>query len=62
MNAYYTLLRQLAILFILLSVFTMPLMFIYSSYDGLKEQPKYFANKFAIGNMGKYYIQISTRY
>ena len=54
MNAYYTLLRQLAVLFVLLTIFTLPLMFIYSSYNGLAEQPKYFANRFAIGNMGKW--------
>ena len=54
MNSYYKLLRQLAVLFLMLTAFTMPLMFIYSSYSGLAEQPKYFANKFAIGNMGKF--------
>ena len=54
MNAYYKLLRQLAILFGLLTAFTLPLFVIYSSYSGLAEQPKYFANRFAIGNMGKW--------
>ena len=54
MNAYYKLLRQLAILFLMLTIFTLPLFFIYSSYSGLAEQPKYFANRFAIGNMGKW--------
>ena len=54
MNAYYKLLRQLAILFGMLTLFTLPLFFIYSSYSGLADQPKYFANRFAIGNMGKW--------
>ena len=53
MNAYYTLLRQLAVMFIMMSIFTMPLMFINASYKGLADQPKYFANRFAIGNLGK---------
>jgi len=44
MNAYYVLLRQLATMFILLSLFTLPLMVIYSSYNGLSDQKMYFAN------------------
>lgn len=56
MNSYYKLLRQLAVLFFMLSIFTMPLMFIYSSYRGLDDQPKYFANRFSIGNLGKWQL------
>ena len=37
----------------MLSIFTLPLMVIYSSYHGLEDQPKYFANRFSIGNLGK---------
>ena len=54
MNSYYKLLRQLSVLFFMLSIFTMPLMIMYSSYQGLEDQPKYFANKFSIGNLGKW--------
>ena len=55
MNAYYVLLRQLMTMFLLITVFTMPLMFIYSSYSGLEDAPMYFANRFSIGNLGKNY-------
>ena len=54
MNAYYVLLRQLATMFILLSLFTLPLMFTYSSYKGLSDQKMYWANQFSIGNLGKF--------
>jgi hypothetical protein len=52
MNAYFDTIKYLLNLMWLMLIFTMPVQFLYSGYDGLKGQPGYAINKYSLGNLG----------
>ena len=52
MNAYYDTLKYMMVLMILLFTFSLPSVFIYSSYEGIVKQPMGFITKYSLGNMG----------
>lgn len=56
MNAYYDTLKYLVMLMLLLFTFSMPAMYIYSSYDGLITEPMSGITRYSLGNMGTYLL------
>jgi len=52
LNEFFNLMAKLIKMFVLLTLFTYPFMSIYSSYSGLKIEPMYALNMYALGNMG----------
>jgi hypothetical protein len=58
MNAYYDSLKYLIVLMLLLFVFSLPSVFIYSSYSGIVKQPMGFITRYSLGNMGKIQPQL----
>lgn len=52
MNAYYDTLKYFMVLMILLFVFSLPSVFVYSSYTGIVKQSMGFITRFSLGNMG----------
>jgi hypothetical protein len=52
MNAYYDTLKYLMVLMLLLFVFSLPSVFIYSGYGALVKQSMGFVTKYSLGNMG----------
>ena len=53
MNAYFDIIAQLVAMFACITVFTIPVMYIYSSYTGLQHAPYYALDMWSLGNMGK---------
>ena len=41
MNAYFDIIQQLMWMFCMISLFTIPVMYIFSSYNGLRNAPMY---------------------
>lgn len=52
MNAYYDTLKYMMVLMMLLFVFSLPSVFIYSSYTGIVKNTMGFITRFSLGNMG----------
>ena len=52
MNSYLTIMLELTMLTLLISVVTIPLMMTFASFDGLKNQPNYSWNQYTLGNIG----------
>lgn len=53
MNAYFDTLKYMMILMLLIFVFSLPALKIYSSYDALKDGAMYMFTKYSLGNLGK---------
>ena len=51
-NSFFDLMYSLFWLAIFITIFMMPLMIEFSSYDGLAKESKYVFNQFSLGNMG----------
>ena len=54
MNAYFDIIKQLLWMFIFITVFAVPSMMIFASYNGLAQSPTYVFDMFSVGNMGKW--------
>ena len=54
MNAYFNIIKQLIFMFMWISIFTAPLMYIYSSYNAFEGTLYYPLDMWSLGNMGKY--------
>ena len=52
MNSYFAVVVQLLIMVGLITCCTLPMMFIYSSFDDLVSNPGYEFNQYTLGNMG----------
>ena len=52
MEAYFDLMYQLAIFFLGITIFSIPIYVIYAKYDGLNDDPMYMISRFSLGNMG----------
>jgi hypothetical protein len=61
MNAYYDTLKYMMVLMMLLFVFSLPSVFIYSSYTGIVKQSMGFITRFSLGNMGIFHFLL-TKY
>lgn len=53
MNAYFGIVAQLTAMFCWITLFSIPLMYIYSSYNGLATAVYYPLDMWSLGNMGK---------
>jgi hypothetical protein len=60
MNAYFDIMKQLIFMFFWISVFFVPVFYIYSSYDGLKNAPYYPLDMWSLGNMGGSSVQCGS--
>ena len=54
MNAYFDTLKYMMILMFILFLFSMPAMYVYSSYSALQNENMYVFTKLSLGNMGKH--------
>ena len=52
MNAYLELIRYLLVLFLIMTIFSIPAMSIYSSYGAIRTEPMGILSQFSRGNMG----------
>ena len=52
MSSYFSLMLQLLIMMCLISLFSIPLMMVYSSADALQQTTGYWLSKYSIGNLG----------
>lgn len=52
MNAYFDIILQLTYMMIFISIVTLPVLFIFSSYSNLSASATYMFDKFSLGNMG----------
>ena len=53
MNAYFDIIAQLTAMFCWITIFMIPTLYIYSSYNGLANAPYYPIDMWSLGNMGK---------
>ena len=53
MNAYFDIIQSLMWMFCMITLFTIPVMYIFSSYKGLANAPYYPLDMWSLGNMGK---------
>jgi len=51
-NSFFDLMSQLFWFAIFVTIFMMPLMVEFSTYNGLAKEPRYMFNQFSLGNMG----------
>jgi hypothetical protein len=51
-NSYFDLLSYMSIMFVIVTIFALPIMKIYSSHDGFSEHDNYPLSKFSLGNLG----------
>jgi hypothetical protein len=58
MNAYFDIIKQLLWMFIFITIFAVPSMMIFASYNGLEHSPTYAFDMFSVGNMGKFSIRV----
>ena len=54
MNAYFNIIQQLIAMMCWITIFTIPVMYIYSSYSGLAGTLYYPLDMWSLGNMGKF--------
>jgi len=62
MNAYYDTLKYMMILMMLLFTFSLPSVFIYSSYSGIVKNSMGFITRFSLGNMGIFHAKLIFRW
>ena len=51
-NSYFDLLSYMSIMFVIVTIFALPIIKIYSSHDAFSEHDNYPLSKFSLGNLG----------